>query len=68
VRRLALPLFLSVFLVVGSFGAPTVQPDRRAADWFMVLLLLKASLPLYWLGPTRFRCCGRPSSRPSSTC
>ncbi|WP_405067353.1 sensor histidine kinase [Kribbella sp. NBC_01510] len=49
VRRLALPLFLAVFLVVGSFGAADGQPDRRPADWFMVLLLLKASLALYWL-------------------
>ena len=49
VRRLALPLFLAVFLVVGSFGAAHGQPDRRPADWFMVLLLLKASLALYWL-------------------
>ena len=48
VRRLALPLVMAVFAVVGSFGAANGQPDRRPADWFMVLLL-KASLALYWL-------------------
>ena len=49
VRRIALPLVMAFVAVVGSFGAANGQPDRRAADWFMVLLLLKASLALYWL-------------------
>ena len=49
VRRLALPLVMAFVTVVGSFGAADGQPDRRPADWFMVLLLLKASLALYWL-------------------
>jgi signal transduction histidine kinase len=49
VRRIALPLVMAFITVVGSFGAAGGQPDRRPADWFMVLLLLKASLALYWL-------------------
>jgi signal transduction histidine kinase len=49
VRRIALPVVLSVIVVGGSFGAADGQPDRRAADWFMVVLLLTGSLSLYWL-------------------
>jgi signal transduction histidine kinase len=49
VRRIALPVVLSVFVVVGSFGAANGQPERRDADWFMVVLLLIGSLSLYWL-------------------
>ncbi|MFB6721276.1 sensor histidine kinase [Kribbella sp. NPDC056345] len=49
VRRIALPLVLSVIGVVGSIGAANGQVDRRPADWFMVLLILKGSLSLYWL-------------------
>jgi signal transduction histidine kinase len=42
-------MVLSVFVVVGSFGAANGQVDRRAPDWFMVVLLLTGSLSLYWL-------------------
>jgi len=50
VRRIALPLAMSVLTVAGSIGASrNMQLDHRPADWFMVLLLLKASLSLYWL-------------------
>jgi signal transduction histidine kinase len=49
VRRIALPVVLGAFEVVGSFGAANGQPDRRAPDWFMVVLLLIGALSLYWL-------------------
>ena len=49
VRRIALPVVLSVFEVVGSFGAANGQADRRAPDWFMVVVLLIGTLSLYWL-------------------
>ena len=49
VRRIALPVVLSVILVFGTFGAADGQADRRAPDWFMVVLLLTASVSLYWL-------------------
>ncbi|MFK4084562.1 sensor histidine kinase [Kribbella sp. NPDC020789] len=50
VRRIALPLVMSVIGVLGTFGAAhNGQPDRRPADWFMVLLILKGTLALYWL-------------------
>ncbi len=49
VRRIALPVVLSAFEVVGSFGAANGQLDRRAPDWFMVVLLLIGTLSLYWL-------------------
>ncbi|MFG1911196.1 sensor histidine kinase [Kribbella sp. NPDC048928] len=48
-RRVLLPLAISVIAVVGSFGASRGEPDRRAADWFMVVLLLLGSVALYWL-------------------
>jgi signal transduction histidine kinase len=48
VRRFALPAVLSVFVVVGTFGAANGQVDRREPDWFMVVLLLTASVSLYW--------------------
>ncbi|MEV0282947.1 MULTISPECIES: sensor histidine kinase [unclassified Kribbella] len=51
VRRIALPAVLSVFTVVGSFGAANGQPDRRPGDWFMAVLLLIGSVSLYWLRP-----------------
>ena len=35
--------------MVGSFGAPRGQPDRREPDWLMVVLLLVGALSLYWL-------------------
>ncbi|GAB2649810.1 sensor histidine kinase [Kribbella swartbergensis] len=49
VRRIALPAVLSVIAVVGSFGAANGQTDRRESDWFMVVLLLTATVSLYWL-------------------
>lgn len=49
VRRVALPVLLAVFSVVGSFGAARGQTDRHEPDWFMVVLLLIGSLSLYWL-------------------
>ncbi|WP_405059773.1 sensor histidine kinase [Kribbella sp. NBC_01505] len=50
VRRIALPLVLSVIGVVGSIGASrNVHFEHRAADWFMILLILKGTLALYWL-------------------
>ncbi len=49
VTRVALPLVMAFVAVVGSFGAAEGQKDRRAADWFMVVLLLVGSLSLYWL-------------------
>ncbi|MGW6281546.1 sensor histidine kinase [Kribbella sp. NPDC055071] len=49
-RRIALPLVISIVALVGSFGAANnVHYQHRAADWFMVLLVLKGSLALYWL-------------------
>jgi signal transduction histidine kinase len=55
VRRVALPLVLSFIGVAGSFGASRGEPDRRAADWFMVVLILVGTVSLYWLRshPTR---------------
>ena len=44
-----LPIVVTVVSVVGSFGASRGETDRRAADWFMVVLLLIGSLSLYWL-------------------
>ncbi len=44
-----LPTVVSVVAVVGSFGASRGETDRRAADWFMVVLLLIGSVSLYWL-------------------
>src|SRR3954454_19361761 len=49
VRRIALPAILSVVAIVGSFGASRGEQDRRAADWFMVALLLVGTVSLYWL-------------------
>src|SRR5689334_14903586 len=49
VRRVMLPVVVSVVAVVGSFGASRGETDRRAADWFMVVLLLIGSVSLYWL-------------------
>lgn len=50
VRRIALPAVLSVIAVVGSLGAAANgQPERRDADWFMVVLLLIGTVSLYWL-------------------
>jgi signal transduction histidine kinase len=49
VRRIALPLVLSVIGVVGSLGASRGEPERRAADWFMVVLVLIGTVSLYWL-------------------
>ncbi|TCM44445.1 signal transduction histidine kinase [Kribbella sp. VKM Ac-2568] len=49
VKRLALPAVLSFVAVFGSFGASRGQEDRRAADWFMVVLLLIGTVSLYWL-------------------
>jgi signal transduction histidine kinase len=49
VRRIALPAVLSVITVAGSFGASRGEPERRAADWFMVVLILTATVSLYWL-------------------
>jgi signal transduction histidine kinase len=49
VRRVALPVVLSVIAVVGTFGAADGQTDRRAPDWFMVVLLLISTVSLYWL-------------------
>ncbi len=41
---------MAVITVAGSIGASrNMQLDHRPADWFMVLLLLKGSLALYWL-------------------
>jgi signal transduction histidine kinase len=48
-RRVLLPLVLSVFVVVGTYGAAQDQPDRRSPDWFMVVLLLIGTVSLYWL-------------------
>ncbi len=48
-RRVLLPLVLSVFAVVGTYGAAQDQPDRRSPDWFMVVLLLIGTVSLYWL-------------------
>ncbi|MEU4192148.1 sensor histidine kinase [Kribbella sp. NPDC026611] len=48
-RRIALPLFISVIAVVGSIGASHNEVARRPADWFMILLILKGSIALYWL-------------------
>lgn len=44
-----LPTVITVVAVVGSFGASRGETDRRAADWFMVVLLLIGSVSLYWL-------------------
>ncbi|TDU83538.1 signal transduction histidine kinase [Kribbella voronezhensis] len=49
IRRVMLPVVVSVIAVVGSFGASRGETDRRAADWFMVVLLLIGSVSLYWL-------------------
>ncbi|MEV6267053.1 sensor histidine kinase [Kribbella sp. NPDC051936] len=49
VRRVALPVALAVFSVVGTFGASRGQTDRHEPDLFMVVLLLIGSLSLYWL-------------------
>ncbi|MEU8223914.1 sensor histidine kinase [Kribbella sp. NPDC048915] len=48
-RRAILPVALAVFSVVGTFGASQGQPDRRAPDALMVVLLLIGALSLYWL-------------------
>jgi signal transduction histidine kinase len=49
VRRIALPVVLSLVAVGGSFGASRGQPESRDADWFMVVLLLIGSVSMYWL-------------------
>ncbi|GAA3102220.1 signal transduction histidine kinase [Kribbella aluminosa] len=49
VRRVALPLVVSFVAVGGSFGASRGETGRRAADWFMVVLVLIGSVALYWL-------------------
>ncbi|WP_063822784.1 sensor histidine kinase [Kribbella flavida] len=49
VKRIALPAIISVLAVFGSFAASRGQEDRRAADWFMVTLVLIGSVSLYWL-------------------
>ncbi|NIK58786.1 sensor histidine kinase [Kribbella shirazensis] len=47
--RVLLPLVVTVFTVVGTFGASRGQVDRHEPDWFMVVLLMIAGLSLYWL-------------------
>lgn len=49
VRRIALPVVLSVITLGGTLGASRGQEDRRPADWFMVVLILICTLSLYWL-------------------
>jgi signal transduction histidine kinase len=49
VRRIALPLVFSVIGVFGSVGASVHEEGFRAADWFMVVLVLLGTVPLYWL-------------------
>jgi signal transduction histidine kinase len=49
VRRIVLPVVISAIALVGSFGAAHGQPERRDADWFMVVLILAGSASLYWL-------------------
>ncbi|GAB3831081.1 sensor histidine kinase [Kribbella italica] len=49
VRRIALPAVISVVAVVGSIGSSNNQPDRRDADWLLVVLVLIGSVSLYWL-------------------
>ncbi len=49
VRRIALPAVVSVVAVVGSMGSSNNQPDRRHADWLLVVLVLIGSVSLYWL-------------------
>jgi signal transduction histidine kinase len=49
VRRIALPVVLSVIEVGGSFGASHGQQESRDADWFMVVLILIGTVSLYWV-------------------
>jgi signal transduction histidine kinase len=49
VRRAILPAVLSVVTVVGALGATRGQPERRDADWFMIVLILVSTVSLYWL-------------------
>lgn len=48
-KRVALPAFMSIVAVVGSFGAARGQAERTDPDWFMVVLVLIGSVSLYWL-------------------
>jgi signal transduction histidine kinase len=48
-RRALLPAVVSFVAVVGSLGASRGEQDRRAADWFMIVLVLIGSVSLYWL-------------------
>jgi signal transduction histidine kinase len=48
-RRALLPAAVSFVAVVGSLGASRGEQDRRAADWFMIVLVLIGSVSLYWL-------------------
>ncbi|WP_344113268.1 sensor histidine kinase [Kribbella alba] len=48
-RRVLLPAVVSFVAVFGSLGASRGEQDRRAADWFMIVLVLIGSVSLYWL-------------------
>jgi signal transduction histidine kinase len=48
-RRALLPAVVSFVAVFGSLGASRGEQDRRAADWFMIVLVLIGSVSLYWL-------------------
>jgi signal transduction histidine kinase len=47
--RVGIPLLMAVVALVGSFGASHGQPEQRAPDALMVVLVLIGPIALYWM-------------------